>query len=134
MAPCDSIEIELMKTLLVAALVMPGVSWAQSQLAPRLVKPTLAPTLAEVLTNCANPRYLRLPAGTFLYRQLRDTVGNHYASPLPAGDWRLDVVGYATSRWAAVRWRKGSAESAADTATFYMPKAALKGAQTMVEI
>ena len=56
-----------MKALLAVALVTSGIGWAQAQLPLRAVKPEV-PNLEQALSGLANPRYLRLPAGTFLYR------------------------------------------------------------------
>jgi hypothetical protein len=124
-----------MKAFLASALLAPLTSWAQAQLLPRVVTPAV-PTLQQALTGLANPRYLRLPAGTFLYRHLSDTASYHYTRPLPPGDWSLDVMRVINARWVAVRWRKGAASHTlgADTTTYYMPKAALNGAQTIIEI
>jgi hypothetical protein len=124
-----------MKALLALTLVVPTVSWAQVQLLPRAVKPAV-PDVAQALRGSANPHYLHLPVGTFLYRHLRDTVSHRYAKPLPRGEWSLDVVRSVTARWVAVRWRSGSAQHSlgADTTIYYMPKAALQGAYTSVEI
>jgi hypothetical protein len=124
-----------MKAFLALTLVVPTVSWAQAQLPPRTVKPEV-PNVAQALRGSANPHYLHLPAGTFLYRHLRDTVSRRYAKPLPRGDWSLDVVRSVTARWVAVRWRSGSTQHSlgADTTTYYMPKAALQGSYTSVEI
>ena len=124
-----------MKALLVLTLMVPTASWAQAQLSPRAVKPEV-PTIAQALRGSANPHYLHLPAGTFLYRHLRDTTNHRYAKPLPRGDWSLDVMKSVTAHWVAVRWRSGSAQHSlgADTTTYYMPKAALQGSYTSVEI
>jgi hypothetical protein len=124
-----------MKALLALMLAVPTVSWAQVQLLPRAVKPAV-PDVAQALRGSANSHYLHLPAGTFLYRQLCDTVSHRSAKPLPRGDWSLDVVRSVTPRWVAVRWRSGSAQHSfgADTITYYMPKAALQESYTSVEI
>lgn len=125
-----------MKTLLLFLLMAPLTGWAQEQLAPRVVRPKapLTPTeIQQAITKMANPRYFYLPLGTFLYRNLRDTVRNHYASPLPAGEWQLSVLYQVNSRWLAVRWLPGSAPfAAADTAVYYMP--AMKGAQNIIRL
>lgn len=103
-------------------LVAPTASWAQAPLSPRVVNPAVA-TIEQALTRLVNPRYLNLATGRFLYRHLRDTVGAHYAQPLPAGNWELDIVRFVSPRWLAVRWR------GADTTTYYLPRA---GARTII--
>jgi hypothetical protein len=120
-----------MKALYAITLMVPTASWAQTQLQLHSVKPEV-PTVQQALNNAINPRFLNIPTGRFLYRHLRDTLGNHYASALPAGDWCLTVVGFASSRWLAVRWVAGSPQFAAgDTTTYYIPRA---GARTVIHI
>jgi len=122
-----------MKLLLAITLVAPLTGWAQVRLLPRAAVPAARAEIEQVLTGVMNPRLLRLPAGTFLYRHLRDTLGNHYASPLPPGDWRLAIVRAVRPRWVVVRWLPGSAQfAAADTAVYYMPF--LKGTQTIIQL
>jgi len=116
-----------MKLLLAITLVAPLTGWAQVRLLPRAAVPAARAEIEQVLTGVMNPRLLRLPAGTFLYR------GNHYASPLPPGDWRLAIVRAVRPRWVVVRWLPGSAQfAAADTAVYYMPF--LKGTQTIIQL
>jgi hypothetical protein len=124
-----------MKGMLAITLIAPLASWAQTHLPARVVTPELS-TPQQALKGSANPHYLRLPAGTFLYRQLSDTISHRYAKSLPRGDWSLEITQQVTSRWVAVRWRPGYNlhSFGADTTTDYMPKAALKGAYTVVEI
>jgi hypothetical protein len=112
-----------MKALLVLLLVAPTAGWAQTHLSPRVVQPEVPPVREEVLTRSVNPRYLNLATGRFLYRHLRDTVGAPYAQPLPAGNWELDIVRFASPRWLAVRWR------GADTTTYYISRA---GTRTII--
>jgi len=117
--------------LVLATTTLPG--WAQTPLSSR--KAVLPPhkNVAQALTGLANPRLLHVPQGTFLYRQLRDTLGNRYARPLPPGDWDLRWVSMVNPRWLAVRWLKGSVQYAAgDTALYYMP--ALKGWATVIQL
>jgi hypothetical protein len=120
-----------MKMLLVLAFAAPTISWAQAKLLPRAAK-SVVPTGQQVLTGLANPRFLAVPTGRFLYRTLRDTVGNHYASPLPAGEWALDIVRFVSPHWLLARWRPGSDQFVAgDTATYYIPRT---GVQTVIQL
>jgi hypothetical protein len=102
-------------------------------LPPRKAVPAPPVNREQLLTGAVNPRLLHVPQGTVLYRQLRDTLGNRYARPLPPGDWELRWVALVNPRWLAVRWLKGSAPYAAgDTALYYMP--AIKGWATIIEL
>lgn len=91
-----------MQALLAFMLVVPTAGWAQAHLSSRTVKPETA-NGQEALTRLTNPRYLNLATGRFLYRHLRDTVGNHYTHPLPAGNWELDIIRFVSPHWLAVR-------------------------------
>jgi hypothetical protein len=108
-----------MKRLLAVALVAPVTSWAQSPLPSHAGQPQV-PTLQHALSNAANPRLLSIPTGRFMYRHLPDTVGSHYARPLPAGDWSLDIIRFVSPRWLAVRWKSGTTKFTADTTTYYI--------------
>lgn len=122
---------ELMKILLAVTLVTPVASWAQAKMQPRTAKPEVH-NLQQALVGSANPHYLNIATGRFMYRHLRDTVGNHYAHPLPPGNWELDIVRFVSPRWLAVRWRPTSAPFAnADTITYYISR---DGAQTIIQL
>jgi hypothetical protein len=118
-----------MKTLLVLAFIAPVTSWAQAKsAAAKPVVPTRQQS--QSLQGLVNPRLLVVPTGRFLYRTLRDTLGNHYASPLPGGEWTLDIVRFLSPHWLTVRWRPGSAQFVAgDTATYYLPR---EGVRTII--
>jgi len=122
-----------MKVFFTLMLLAPLVSWAQGHLPPR--RPVLPPpvSIEQALRNTANPRYLQVPMGTFLYRHLRDSLDRRYASPLPPGNWELTLVRFVPPRWLAVRWRPHSAPFAAgDTTLLYLP--AQKGIQTIIQL
>lgn len=111
-----------MKTLLFFVFVAPLTSWAQVQLQPQVARP-IVPTVQQAFKG-PSTRFLDIPTGRFFYRNLRDTVGNHYASPLPAGEWQLRIIRFISPHWLAVRWLPGSLSYAAgDTATYYLPRA-----------
>jgi hypothetical protein len=117
-----------MNVLLVIALVAPMASWAQAPLPSRAVQPQV-PSFQQVLSNAANPRLLNIPTGRFMYRHLHDTVGGHYARPLPAGDWSLEIIRFVSPHWLAVRWKSNSLQLATDTTTYYIPR---DGARTII--
>jgi hypothetical protein len=108
-----------MKRLHAVALVAPVTSWAQFPLTSHPGQPQV-PTLPQALSNAANPRLLNIPTGRFMYRHLLDTVGSHYARPLPAGNWSLDIIRFVSQRWLAVRWKSGTTQLTADTTTYYI--------------
>jgi hypothetical protein len=101
---------------LVLLLVLPTAGWAQAHLSPRIVKPEVV-NVQQALARSVNFRYLNLATGRFLYRHLRDTVGNRYACPLPPGNWELDIIRFVSPHWLAVRWR------GTDTTTYYLLRA-----------
>jgi hypothetical protein len=117
-----------MKVLLVIALVAPVASWAQSSLPSHSAKPQ-ASSFQQVLSSAANPRLLNIPTGRFMYCHLRDTIGGHYARPLPAGNWSLDIVRFVSPHWLAVRWKSSFSKPVTDTATYYIPR---DGARTII--
>jgi hypothetical protein len=122
-----------MKVFFTLVLVTPLMAWAQKPLSPRTA--VLAPpvSIEQALNNMANPHLLRVPTGTFLYRDLRDTLGRRHARLLPPGDWELTLVRGGNPRWVAIRWLPRSAPFAnGDTTLFYMP--AQKGIQTIVQL
>jgi hypothetical protein len=120
-----------MKVLLAVALLTPVASWAQAKMQPHIVKPE-APNVQQALSSSANPHFLNIATGRFMYRQLRDTADNHYAQPLPAGSWELDIVRFVSPRWLEVRWRPTSPPFAStDTTTYYISR---DGARTIIQL
>jgi hypothetical protein len=104
-----------MKRLLLAAtLLSPNTSWAQ-------VSP---------LSGSANVHILELTSKTYLYRHLRDTSTTHYAQQLRPGG--LVIVRATYGQWLAVNRAKSRSQFSKDTTTYYLPKAALKGAKAWV--
>ncbi|WP_426062076.1 hypothetical protein [Hymenobacter sp. B1770] len=124
----------MVKALLLLVLMIPALpTRAQTPLPSRKAVLPAPPNVEQALNGLMNPRLLHVPQGTVLYRQLRDTLGNGYARPLPPGDWDLRWVAKVNPRWLAVRWLKGSAPYAAgDTALYYMP--AIKGWATIIQL
>ena len=119
-----------MNTLLPLVLFAPLLGWAQAPL-PHPVVVASPLRVEQALRSLANPRLLQVPRGTFLYRHLRNTLGQRYACPLPPGDWELTLVRAVNPHWVAVRWRPYSAPFAAgDTALFYLP--AQQGLRTII--
>jgi hypothetical protein len=110
-----------MKRLLAVTLVAPVTSWAQSPLPSHAVQPQVI-NLQQTRSNIANSRLLNIPTGRFMYRNLPDTVGSHYARPLPAGNWSLNIIRFVSPRWLAIRWKSDSSQFAADTTTYYIPR------------
>ena len=122
-----------MKVFFTLMLITPLVGWAQEHLPPRtaILPPPIS--IEQALRNIANPRFLQVPTGTFLYRHLRDTLDRRHASPLPPGDWDLTLVQFVNPRWVAVRWLPHSAPFAAgDTTLLYLP--AQKGIRTIIQL
>ena len=108
-----------MKVFFPLMLVMPLVSSAQEHLPPRTAVLPPPISIEQALRNIANPRFLQVPTGTFLYRHLRDTLDRRHASPLPPGDWELTLVRFVNPRWVAVRWLPHSAPSADGDTTLF---------------
>lgn len=92
-----------MNAFFLLGLFLPLLGWAQTPLPPRPAVVASPLHVEQVLRDVANPRFLQVPRGTFLYRHLRDTLGQRYARPLPPGDWELTLVRIVSPRWVAVR-------------------------------
>jgi hypothetical protein len=104
-----------MNRLLLLALLTPTTSWAQATLTP--------------LSGSANVHVLELATSTYLYRHLRDTSTTHAKHLRPGG---FLIVRAAYGQWLAVGRAKGRTQFSKDTTTYYLPKAALKGAKVWV--
>jgi hypothetical protein len=106
-----------MSCLLSLALLAPATGWAQTTIPP--------------LSGSANVHVLELATSTYLYRHLRDTSTTHAKHLRPGG---FIIVQAAYGQWLAVVRAKSRTQFSKDTTTYYLPKAALKGANVWVII
>ncbi len=109
-------KLKVLFSVFALVLLLPAASWAQS--------------VEQALTNMMNPRGLELATRTNLYRHLSDTASTRYAKCLRPG--AFVVIRKVYPRWLAVCRAKSAIQFSADTTTYYMPKAAMKGAKTFI--
>jgi hypothetical protein len=111
--------------LTLLCLLLPAVTWAQSQ-----KQAEGQPTIEQPLSGSANVHILKLAQRTVLYKQLGDTLTNHYARTVRVGG--CVIIRARKAHWLAVQRARSTTRFSSDTATYYMPLKALQGAQTYV--
>ena len=121
--------------LLTTVLCTPVTALAQeSAKAPS--SQTSSPQVVDVesaLQRSVNPRGFTLATDAVLYRQLRDTLNNHFVRRLRPGD--NVIIRQQLPHWfKVVRGNANATGFSKDTKSYYLPASAAKGAWTFILI